>query len=490
MDIQALQSFIASYPKTVVLGAAVILGLAYVTSSSKKSVPRDPNLPPRLTSMSFKEYAEMAFISPYGPPLLLALVRDFGEADFEIPQIPFAPPFYLLTDYRSARKALEDVSSTKWDRTNLFFKRTTHEGLNVIIAEGHRWKHVRKSTSSAFSASNVKLMVEQIDVIVDAWIEDSLKPFVEAKKPILILEEMNKITANVIAKIAFDYDIDDEERSQFLIDLSICWTEFGVKPNGNLLMQIPFTAWMFPGIRKGRKASKRMFEFCRKMLDSYRAKDDKDKKPHKLIHMILEDGEYEDDGERIRDMIGYVIAGFDTTANTLSFALRELAMNPGEQEKLRTALRQAADPESARNCPELRMVTKETLRMYPAAALGSIRQLGNDLVLPTTKKIIPKGSIINTPYYVIQRDENLYENPDTFKPSRWEDPTREQSMSLLTFSLGRRSCQGQALANAEMYEILYKLIRNFHFDIVEKGEPHSVLLFKPVGTVLSARIVN
>lgn len=490
MDIQALQSFIASYPKTVVLGAAVILGLAYVTSSAKKSVPRDPNLPPRLTSMSFKEYAEMAFISPYGASSLLALVREFGEADFEIPKFPFAPPFYLLTDYRSARKALEDVSSTKWDRTNLFFKRTTHEGLNVIIAEGHRWKHVRKSTSSAFSASNVKLMVEQIDVIVDAWIEDSLKPFVEAKKPILILEEMNKITANVIAKIAFDYDIDDEERSQFLIDLSICWTEFGVKPNGNLLMQIPFTAWMFPGIRKGRKASKRMFEFCRKMLDSYRAKDDKDKKPHKLIHMILEDGEYEDDGERIRDMIGYVIAGFDTTANTLSFALRELAMNPGEQEKLRTALRQAADPESARNCPELRMVTKETLRMYPAAALGSIRQLGNDLVLPTTKKIIPKGSIINTPYYVIQRDENLYENPDTFKPSRWEDPTREQSMSLLTFSLGRRSCQGQALANAEMYEILYKLIRNFHFDIVEKGEPLNVILFKPVGTVLSARIVN
>ena len=77
-----------------------------------------------------------------------------------------------------------------------------------------------------------------------------------------------------------------------------------------------------------------------------------------------------------------------------------------------------------------------------------------------------------------------------FKPSRWENPTREQSMSLLTFSLGKRGCQGQALANAEMNEILYKLISKFHFDIVEKGEPQNVLLFKPVGTVLSVKTVD
>ena len=427
----------------------------------------------------------------FGPHSLLDTVRKYGEADYEVPKLPLGlPPFFFLSNYRSARKALEDMHSTKWEPADQFFKITTHNGLNVIIAEGHRWKHVRKSTSSAFSAPNVKLMVEQIDVIVDEWIEDILKPCAEEKKPISILKEMNKITANVISKVAFDYDIDDEERSQFLSDLSTCWAEFGVKSQINIFMQLSFSAWMFPGIREGRRASKRMFNFCHKMLEAYKAKDDKDKIPHKLIHMILEDGEYEDDGERVRDMMAYVIAGFDTTANTLSFALRELAMEPEEQEKLRSALHKAADPESARNCPELRMVVKEILRLYPAAALGSVRQLGKDLVLPHTNKVIPKGSIINANYYVIQRDENLYEDPDMFKPSRWENPTREQSMSLLTFSLGKRGCQGQALANAEMNEILYKLISKFHFDIVEKGEPQSVLLFKPAGTVLSVKTVD
>jgi hypothetical protein len=102
---------------------------------------------------------------------------------------------------------------------------------------------------------------------------------------------MNKITANVIIKVAFDYDIDDEERSQFLSDLNTCWAEFGVKSQINIFKQLPFSAWMFLGIREGRRASKRVFDFCHKMLEAYKAKGDNNKMPHKLIHMILEDGE-------------------------------------------------------------------------------------------------------------------------------------------------------------------------------------------------------
>lgn len=143
----------------------------------------------------------------------------------------------------------------------------------------------------------------------------------------------------------------------------------------------------------------------------------------------------------------YVIAGFDTTANTLSFALREIAMEPEEQAKLRIAFRKAADPESGRNCPKLRMVVKEILRLHPSAALGSVRQLVKDLVLPHTHKVIPKGSIIKTNYYVIQRDENLYEDPDMFKPSRWENPTREQSMSQsLNLFTGKRGLPGTGIS--------------------------------------------
>ena len=163
-------------------------------------------------------------------------------------------------------------------------------------------------------------------------------------------------------------------------------------------------------------------------------------------------------------------------------------MNKELQDKLRIELNKCSNPDEARNCPELKRVMKETLRMYPAAAMGSVRQLGNDLTLPTTKKVIPKGSVVITNYYSIQRDPELFDDPETFKPSRWEEPTKEQTMSIMTFSTGRRSCQGQGLATTEMNELLYRLVSKYNFDIVEKGEPHNVLLFKPVGTLLSATV--
>ena len=203
--------------------------------------------------------------------------------------------------------------------------------------------------------------------------------------------------------------------------------------------------------------------------------------------MIANDEEYTDDGERQRDMMAYTIAGFDTTANTLSFALRELAMCPEEQHKLRSVLRACKNANEARSCPELKMLVKEIVRMYPAAAFGSVRQVLTDISIPDHPgKIIPKGSIVNTNYFIIQRNEDIYEDPDLFKPSRWETATREQIASLMAFSYGRRSCQGQALANTEMHEILYKLCMDYHFDIIEKGEPQNLILLKPVGTLLSA----
>ena len=168
--------------------------------------------------------------------------------------------------------------------------------------------------------------------------------------------------------------------------------------------------------------------------------------------------------------------------------MRELARYPGEQTKLRKALQACASPDEARNCPQLKMVLKETIRMFPAAAIGSVRRLGRDLELPSGN-IIPKDSLVNANYYAIQRDEELFENPDSFHPSRWENPTPEQNMSIMTFSLGRRSCQGKALANIELSEILHRLISKYSFEIEEEGIEANVILFKPVGTTLLVKCI-
>ena len=88
----------------------------------------------------------------------------------------------------------------------------------------------------------------------------------------------------------------------------------------------------------------------------------KQQQPHKLIHMINEDPDYADDSERIRDMVIYIVGGFDTTSNAIAFALLELSRHPEEQTKLRKELQNYESDEEARHCPALKFVVKETLR--------------------------------------------------------------------------------------------------------------------------------
>merc|ERR1712232_957403 len=120
------------------------------------------------------------------------------------------------------------------------------------------------------------------------------------------------------------------------------------------------------------------------------------KNSNTIIDMICNDNQYENDEERISDMLLYFAAGFDTTAHSLSWALLELAKNEIEQNKLRNALLEEyssrrsessssfSDPsvvvEVAKSCPELKRVVREILRLHPAAPFGSFRQVGNSHV--------------------------------------------------------------------------------------------------------------
>jgi cytochrome P450 len=464
--------------------------------------------PPKCTFIELKELS--AVLAGKEAPMKLLKIRDkMGVPNYELPMPSFLPRFFIVTDYKSARTVLEHPTNSRKPKNIIYndiLKSTTCDKVNFISANGQRWKHVRKSTSTAFTPANIKKMVKAISIIVDTWIDDVLKPSIEKNKGINILEEMNKITATVICKIAFDYDISDKERNAFLDDLLTCWTEFGVNASDSIVKQLSSTKWMFPGIRKGQRASKRMFNLCQKMLNEYRLKGENEKQPHKIIHMMIHDDEYKSDVERVCDLMVFAIAGFDTTANTLSFTLMELAKCKEEQTKLREALRNYSvtkGEEEGRNCPELKNVVRETLRMYPAVATGVLREVTGDITLPTTNsnrsdnsnssdnssnKVLPSGSLVITSFYAIQRDGNVFENPNVFNPARWENPTKDQTMSLLTFSYGMRNCLGQRLANAEMNEVLAKLCSTYEFSVIEEGEAQNVVLYKPVGTILSAKV--
>ncbi|XP_030831852.1 cytochrome P450 27C1 [Strongylocentrotus purpuratus] len=168
-----------------------------------------------------------------------------------------------------------------------------------------------------------------------------------------------------------------------------------------------------------------------------------------------------------------LLAGVDTTSNTLAWALYELSRHPDTQDRLAKevegalAARGRCIPEhdDLPNMPLLKGVIKETLRLYPVVPANN-RVLDKDVTIGGYH--IPKGTMIGSLQYVMGRDPEIYPDPDTFLPERWlkgseaiSSEEKASSFSSLPFGFGPRMCIGRRIAELEMHLALARISTSF-----------------------------
>ena len=191
------------------------------------------------------------------------------------------------------------------------------------------------------------------------------------------------------------------------------------------------------------------------------------------------------DFEKATEITNFLIAGHDTTGYTIAWILICIARNHEIQSKLRVALLSVA-PESWSSCEYLKYVIKEGMRLYPVGA--SIRLLGKD-IMTKDNEIIPSGSICMLPFILLFRNPDVFDEPESFLPCRWEHPSSEMVYTINPFGLGKQNCVGQSLAKAEIFSIVAKIISEFDLSVEDDGAVDFFLTIKPVGTMLRARRV-
>jgi len=204
------------------------------------------------------------------------------------------------------------------------------------------------------------------------------------------------------------------------------------------------------------------------------------------VDCIARNKAYNNDTERIVDIFVLLVAGHDTTAYTLAWTLIELAKNPQEQLALQKELNKMPT-DKRHKTPMLENVIKESMRLYPVAAGGSGRTSNKDIIVKRNDDkdiLIPKGSELRLAPIVVHRMEEYYEDPDKFKPSRWEDPSEKALAAFIPFALGRRNCIGQSLAKAELHSVLARLCAEFYFDVKDEGISRMNLTMQPQGATL------
>ncbi|XP_064393553.1 sterol 26-hydroxylase, mitochondrial-like isoform X3 [Halichondria panicea] len=185
-----------------------------------------------------------------------------------------------------------------------------------------------------------------------------------------------------------------------------------------------------------------------------------------ILEQWLIEGKLEPE-DALTQACDFLSAGLDTTKNTSTFMLYELAKQPALQDQLcaeiRTVLGNKVNPswEDLQNIHLVRYCLKETLRMYPPAEM-SMRNIKEDAVMNGYK--VPAGTLVVTSQCLMTSSEDYFDEPDKFTPERWSKNKEDaliHPFASLPFGFGQRGCYGRRLAELEMYILLTKLIPRF-----------------------------
>jgi len=357
-------------------------------------------------------------------------------------------------------------------------------GDSLFIAEGAQWRWQRRAVAPAFSHRNML----NLSPIMTAAAERSADRISSAgPAAINLLDEMVTTTFDVISDVTFSGgDGFDRGAVHRAIDAYIA--EAG---KISLFDILGFPDWL---PRPGRAMSGRALRNMKRIADDAihaRAQRGTSKMPD-LLDLLL--GGVDPETKRqmntaeLRDnLLTFIVAGHETTALTLSWALYLVGFDQKVQDKARAEAQsvlagRAATGTDVEHLPYIRQIIDETLRLYPPAGIISRTAQKHDIL---SDREVKPGDTVMIPIYALGRHRLLWENPDAFDPDRFRNRKAIDRYAYLPFGDGPRICIGASFAQQEAVIILATLLSRFRFAPVggEDPEPVMILTLRPEGGV-------
>jgi cytochrome P450 len=184
-----------------------------------------------------------------------------------------------------------------------------------------------------------------------------------------------------------------------------------------------------------------------------------------LLRATTEDGEQLTDHELRDELLTLVLAGFETTANSLAWTWERLVRNPDAHDRLREAVRSGVEAEA-----HVEATIIEGMRSRPVIPI-----VGRRVTVPWRlgDYVVPAQTAISVSILLVHHREDLYPDPYAFRPERWlehEGGRAPGTYEWLPFGGGTRRCLGAALAMAEQRVVLEAMVRRLDLE-ADRPEP-------------------
>jgi cytochrome P450 len=363
---------------------------------------------------------------------------------------------------------LENAANYRKDRLQ---RRVLSAGLSdgLLSAEGEQWRLQRRVLAPMFARKTVinftAAMMAAAEALVDRW------SGLGERATIDVAAEMARVTLDVVERTIFS-DGFGSDAEAIRVAMATYFNTIGKISPLDILGVPDFV----PRLSRFRvRSTLKFFETEVDRVISTRRRilaEQPDRAPRDLLTDLLQalDCETEDritESEVRSNILTFIAAGHETTANTLSWAMFLLSQSPQWRERLEAEADReltGAIPGVADRLVETRAVIEEAIRLYPPiAAISRVALAADDL----NGEPVRPGTLIVISPYVLHRHRLLWPSPDAFDPERFLGNARTtiDRFAYLPFGVGPRKCIGSTFALQEATLVLAAVLKHFRFQL-------------------------
>jgi cytochrome P450 len=415
--------------------------------------------------------------------MILALRRNpleiWSKAHYELPILmgrTILGDRAVVSEPAAVRRIfLDNVANYRKDALQL---RVLGPGLGkgLLTADGEDWRAQRRALAPLFSPRQILGFAPAMHRVA-AVAAERLAPRREGRV-LDISQEMARITLEMLEQTLFSQGL-GRDASQFQVAVSRYFETIGRIDPFDLLGLPQFLP------RFGRLRGRATLEFFARAVDDIIGARKSllasgAAAPNDILTLLLR-AQDPDTGKGISEddvranIVTFIGAGHETTANGLTWTLYLLSQAPDWRERVEAEIDGHFDPANgaafAESLPVTKAVIEEALRLYPPAAMLSREAIGPDVLVG---RRIRAGTVVTVSPFLLHRHRTLWQDPDAFDPERFLGANREaiDRYAYIPFGAGPRVCIGMGFAMLEMMALIGHLLREFRFDLAP-GHPVS-----------------